>query len=120
MSFNSRTREGATSNVFDVIKINPVSIHAPVRVRHGVPAECFGVESFNSRTREGATPQKQPYKEAKNVSIHAPVRVRRFLAPSLAEGNVSIHAPVRVRPACKPEFSRLSCFNSRTREGATL
>ena len=55
ISFNSRTREGAT------------------RTAHGRgKGGCF-----NSRTREGATNMDGKKKIVNVVSIHAPVRVRR-------------------------------------------
>ena len=53
--FNSRTREGATQ-VHKLNELsNPVSIHAPVRVRHNKTVMSWVCISFNSRTREGAT-----------------------------------------------------------------
>ena len=54
-SFNSRTREGATT-IFAVI--------------------MFTNRSFNSRTREGATLINKEIAKLKAVSIHAPVKVR--------------------------------------------
>ena len=54
------------------------------------------------------------------VSIHAPVRVRQanFQLKSSRSG-VSIHAPVRVRHGIDKHVSIWTCFNPRTREGAT-
>ena len=37
LSFNSRTREGATQSGFKAVCITGVSIHAPVKVRHDKP-----------------------------------------------------------------------------------
>ena len=53
--FNSRTREGATFSLSEIVFFNFVSIHAPVRVRlvHITQFPIF--IGFNSRTREGAT-----------------------------------------------------------------
>ena len=55
ISFNSRTREGATYPPYNFIRTGCVSIHAPVRVRPFI----------NRKTLCGC-----------KVSIHAPVRVR--------------------------------------------
>ena len=79
VSFNSRTREGATdtdinSDCFVIVSIHApvrvrqkyevisrppqfVSIHAPVRVRHIYRIKFTIIVCFNSRTREGATYQ---------------------------------------------------------------
>ena len=57
-SFNSRTREGATSILVSPSTHEVVSIHAPVKVRH-IAGKITGDKNyrFNSRTREGATYQ---------------------------------------------------------------
>ena len=55
MGFNSRTREGATQIHKHGYLHLPVSIHAPVKVRHFCQSSRIFLHSFNSRTREGAT-----------------------------------------------------------------
>jgi len=55
-SFNSRSREGATSGIRLCFPGVYVSIHAPVRERLPTTRSGSGVLSFNSRSREGATP----------------------------------------------------------------
>ena len=118
--FNSRTRVGATHNMYLICVSFNVSIHAPVWVRPRLrrrqgpscrfqfthPCGCDGRSglspegtwSFNSRTRVGAT---------------------RVLFCTVSCTSVSIHAPVWVRPIAQPPFLRASRFNSRTRVGAT-
>ena len=98
ISFNSRTREGATGPLYWPHLPDGVSIHAPVKVR----------------------PRQKPLKKRLiKVSIHAPVKVRLFTAPDLYQKIVSIHAPVKVRLNPAGLFCCKECFNSRTREGAT-
>ena len=99
LSFNSRTRVGATQVFGSGYKIYKVSIHAPVWVRPFPPDDIFrgtgfqfthpcgcdtddapqsdGLGSFNSRTRVGATCSHSAYGGFQPVSIHAPVWVRR-------------------------------------------
>ena len=55
ISFNSRTREGATAEEAVKAKQLAVSIHAPVRVRPMLKTGKAVFFCFNSRTREGAT-----------------------------------------------------------------
>ena len=62
VSFNPRTREGATHQLI---------WHVPQR------------NSFNPRTREGATGRKKVDLLKDLVSIHAPVRVRQDLSQRL-------------------------------------
>ena len=91
-----------------------------MRVRPGLPFQPKNPLSFNSRTREGATREVRTMTPQINVSIHAPVRVRLggFMNPFSTV--VSIHAPVRVRRVVLFPGKVRICFNSRTREGATL
>ena len=64
--FNSRTCEGATGRLGNVVGEHAVSIHAPVKVRPAFHRCTAPAEGFNSRTCEGATgPRKNkciPYK----------------------------------------------------------
>ena len=60
---------------------------------------AVGCKGFNPRTREGATLFPFVISEMTTVSIHAPVRVR-LMAPSVS-------------------FCKRTCFNPRTRVGAT-
>ena len=53
--FNSRTREGATMSVNQLVEKIKVSIHAPVKVRQHIRTMLTLSDRFNSRTREGAT-----------------------------------------------------------------
>ena len=55
LSFNPRTREGATENRINHFEIESVSIHAPVKVRLDLRRLWKNWLSFNPRTREGAT-----------------------------------------------------------------
>ena len=77
LCFNSRTREGATCQLFSSDLSKPVSIHAPVRVRLDKIKNWNNKHSFNSRTREGATQKDLQKQIFQRVSIHAPVRVRQ-------------------------------------------
>ena len=76
-SFNSRVREGATEDEFEMID---------------------QVETFNSRAREGATCGGTAVAAVDLLSIRAPVRARLYHA-QLAEkkAKLSIRAPVRAR-----------------------
>ena len=97
VGFNSRTREGATlalqkqkqgfevsihapvkvrHGTFLLLTYDDVSIHAPVKVRRSRYYSTGSSGSFNSRTREGATDLQRELTEFKAVSIHAPVKVR--------------------------------------------
>ena len=118
-SFNSRSREGATSlseGRLERISVSIhapvrerqlcspsahvliVSIHAPVRERQLSIAFTNSWSGFNSRSREGATLIKAKLKRVFGVSIHAPVRERRYIYVLFFYDFVSIHAPVRERP----------------------
>ena len=55
VSFNSRSREGATGEHFKKVVDLKVSIHAPVRERLIGSGIYMHNCSFNSRSREGAT-----------------------------------------------------------------
>ena len=99
ISFNPRTREGATVSLNLCPIDEEVSIHAPVRVRQPAPHHARFATGFNPRTREGATVLIRSYNPLQTVSIHAPVRVR--LSGQVRKGDGR-------------------CFNPRTREGATL
>ena len=77
-SFNSRTREGATSTScgcgIPESGFNSRTREGATRCpRREVPLSCF-----NSRTREGATKALEKAEELCEVSIHAPVRVRLY------------------------------------------
>ena len=121
-SFNSRSREGATTPTSIIARKSCVSIHAPVRERpqgwqpkgavmvvsiHAPVRERLRLElklelfqrRFNSRSREGATDPNLCYCGQITVSIHAPVRERLIECCTFV-------MPIR--------------FNSRSREGATL
>ena len=88
--FNSRTREGATSSCFFAYSSKYVSIHAPVKVRQLCQIFInFLQNCFNSRTREGAT---------------------RVLYADFCIWRVSIHAPVKVRPRNAATPTRTSWF----------
>ena len=76
LSFNPRTREGATFRAFLLRYITTVSIHAPVRVRRHSKNGVGIHAGFNPRTREGATQDDAYEQSSGQVSIHAPVRVR--------------------------------------------
>ena len=97
--FNSRTREDATFVSALNFSLKKVSIHAPVRMRP--LASCSFHFSYP-------------------VSIHAPVRMRHPHIPQAHSRQVSIHAPVRMRPRQRTDWRMPSCFNSRTREDATI
>ena len=60
ISFNSRSREGATFGVKPRTVDSYVSIHAPVRERPEVCNERYSGLCFNSRSREGATLRQMP------------------------------------------------------------
>ena len=75
-SFNSRTREDATSLPESLSPEGKVSIHAPVRMRPASSAKPKNGYSFNSRTREDATRGGGGGVLLWIVSIHAPVRMR--------------------------------------------
>ena len=114
-------RQGATIDSCDIIERIEVSIHAPVRGRHGAAWRRSGAAGFDPRPREGATCADRRGIGLLKVSIHAPVRGRRSTAwcstshcgfdPRPREGAttcgpassaplaVSIHAPVRGRRA---------------------
>ena len=81
----------------------------------------FASIGFNSRSREGATQDLGVANRQLAVSIHAPVRERLDQLRQLAIAQaVSIHAPVRERPKNSLILTVGLCFNSRSREGATL
>ena len=90
ISFNSRTRVGATFGGF------------PIRRNPG---------RFNSRTRVGATRFRFRKQFLIIVSIHAPVWVRpmTLFCPG-ATVTVSIHAPVWVRLLASPPLARKNLF----------
>ena len=141
--FNSRTRVGATARKAFNVDDDAVSIHAPVWVRPFTrgrafsltlfqfthpcgcdltPAECETYEAgFNSRTRVGATKRKENIMNNKMVSIHAPVWVRQTLE-KLSHGRCMFQFthPCGCDRVKKDLRSAYSCFNSRTRVGATL
>ena len=120
--FNSRTRVGATVSDYALIHYIPVSIHAPVWVRHLKPSSPGRVngfqfthpcgcdnhqrgqprttKGFNSRTRVGATDSvgiggnwMPSFNSRTRVGATGP------LGTDDADPAVSIHAPVWVRPA---------------------
>ena len=103
--FNPRAREGATYKAALVILCDQVSIHAPVRARHGFDHHIdLLANGFNPRAREGATCPTCATSSPPLVSIHAPVRARqRDAGLAWRVRKVSIHAPVRARPDCGVE-----------------
>ena len=140
--FNSRTRVGATRRIRRRMQQEPVSIHAPVWVRHlwlvvcGIenkfqfthPCGCDAREGagfscctgFNSRTRVGATMGTNIPGGYHPVSIHAPVWVRHPITRELMTGlefqfthPCGCDIPLWYKAASKKGF------NSRTRVGAT-
>ncbi len=120
-SFDPRSREGATIARRRAAARPPVSIHAPVRER---PRQARRPDQdascFDPRSREGATPDPRSPNGAVAVSIHAPVRERlaMLFEPHLFF-RVSIHAPVRERLSSLIPSRHCSCFDPRSREGAT-
>ena len=140
--FNSRTREGATFLLHvkyglimfqfthpwrcDImLKLNLfyllVSIHAPVKVRHFHLHHVLKEHGFNSRTREGATIPRNAIKIIFNVSIHAPVKVRHHFLPFQTLYNLfQFTHPWRCDVLIVVIKYVCFCFNSRTREGATV
>ena len=121
MSFNSRTRVGATRYQ------RRQGPSCRFQFTHPCGCDCmvamgrFTGASFNSRTRVGATSKYTGACHEYAVSIHAPVWVRRNRA---GIGN-GLHKFQFTHPCgcdgfrgCK--IVKDSCFNSRTRVGATL
>ena len=101
-----------------------VSIHAPARVRQCEPDAMNRryLYRFNPRTREGATRARTIPVWATNwfQSTHPRGCDLPGDRPDLCVFVVSIHAPARVRPRSRgPDRPCGSCFNPRTREGAT-
>ena len=81
-------------------KTGKVSIHAPVRERRRCLLQRLFCNRFNPRSREGATPA---------------------VAFDCKKVVVSIHAPVRERPARQSRYGQPGKgFNPRSREGATI
>ena len=141
-SFNSRTRVGATPNLYAFLTLFPVSIHAPVWVR---PVTRFSATSammfqfthpcgcdlyfrpsmprtggFNSRTRVGATFFTRPGEWEELVSIHAPVWVRR--QKRIVTGRdmeFQFTHPCGCDLMSGTMDNLINGFNSRTRVGAT-
>ena len=134
---------GATVSVFHQLKATPVSIHAPARGAtlmapiapfsskmfqsthpHGVRLTARGcgriADGFQSTHPHGVRLIAMGVQEGdRDVSIHAPARGATIghKACHLTDG-VSIHAPARgATSRRKREWSRLSCFNPRTRTG---
>ena len=99
MSFDPRSREGATEDADAGAGTEGVSIRAPVRERPTVATGNANENRFDPRSREGATPRS-------NVSIASPTcfdprsregaTVSRVSLPLSID--VSIRAPVRERP----------------------
>ena len=121
ISFNSRTRVGATSSSVSEVSGFQVSIHAPVWVRRANSNSLSSIRSFNSRTRVGATILVPQDKGASPVSIHAPVWVRQPDDGALRQANkFQFTHPCGCdmrRKRVKPAYPS---FNSRTRVGATF
>ena len=74
--FNPRPRKGATGASVVDIRMDRVSIHAPVRERHSLNDLTVRHLGFNPRPRKGATRFELRAVGFINVSIHAPVRER--------------------------------------------
>ena len=113
-SFNPRTCEGATRPVRNQWAVEPVSIHAPARVRregHQVHADLLEVSIHAPARVRPALIRGAAFMS--HVSIHAPVRVRRAAARRCAAFmHVSIHAPARVRRGSCPVWSVPATFQS--------
>ena len=143
-NFNSRTRVGATVP-WTIAKViyqqfqftHPCGCDPAAR---SCPRQCRG---FNSRTRVGATPTRLRRNTGAMVSIHAPVWVRPTEVTSYDYNSVFqfTHPCGCDHPMSKIEFSKQvfqfthpcgcdripgvpsytrTCFNSRTRVGATF
>ena len=140
-SFNPRTRKGATAMAHRPFQADPVSIHAPARVRPRqtgpsgrrrvsihAPARvrqvCFHHRLmsswFQSTHPQGCDSKRLSGKTDLLVSIHAPARVRRWPARrrQLEHEFQSTHPQ-----GCDLSYRRgrraKQCFNPRTRKGAT-
>ena len=142
-SFNSRTRVGATLLCGEDESLAPVSIHAPVWVRPGIPGKSRTIlrfqfthpcgcdmswqgnrlfsYRFNSRTRVGATYMRFRFLTPNKVSIHAPVWVRLGRRSYSASGILFqfTHPCGCDIPSPLKRYATLR-FNSRTRVGATF
>ena len=74
---------------------------------------------FNSRTREGATRYWLSRWYNFQFQFTHPRRCDEIKKQLSKPTVVSIHAPVKVRRSTNTSKIKQSCFNSRTREGAT-
>ena len=129
-------------SVMQDVNNKTVSIHAPVRMRLITSIVLMGVRLFQFTHPWGCDSTVPLVSLGFSVSIHAPVRMRQYTTDVVIAITVSIHAPVRMRRDCRlftwskkrvsihaPVRMRHTymisiatriCFNSRTREDATL
>ena len=118
--FNSRTRVGATLVSCPIATMRPVSIHAPVWVRHLLQESNRDTVGFQFTHPCGCDKTFGLSGKLRRVSIHAPVWVR-LLSINAATG----HMPFQFTHPCGCDFTNHYpanagyCFNSRTRVGAT-
>ncbi len=113
LSFNPRTREGATAHCSRPTTACCVSIHAPARVRPFLTA-CSGPSSgFQSTHPRGCDAGQFVELLDGHVSIHAPARVRHGKTFYVGgKKSVSIHAPARVRHLAAVDESNNHQFQS--------
>ena len=97
--FNPRTRKGATGEYRTAPGVDPVSIHAPARVRPSLFWTRRYSDSFNPRTRKGATSPR--YGRAGMTTFQ------------------STH-PQGCDVGHDVDVVEGGCFNPRTRKGATV
>ena len=140
--FQSTHPYGCDHNLSGIPGRDDVSIHAPIRVRHGHPPECssfhqfqsthpYGCDctgqyhhslqdGFNPRTHTGATMTGEIINMCTDVSIHAPIRVRR--SQSSASRSFVLFQSTHpygcdmIRQLIRPGSKS---FNPRTHTGAT-
>ena len=120
ISFNSRTRVGATQGRQLYQQTKQFQFTHPC----GCDKQWFRfpptTQSFNSRTRVGATPLlQQIINNTTSFNSRTRVGATYYLRAVGDVIEVSIHAPVWVRPATSPASTTGMSFNSRTRVGAT-
>ena len=75
--FNPRSLTGATVVCFYKSAMSRISIHAPLRERHGGVVLAANDSNFNPRSLTGATFGAGAEDERTCISIHAPLRERR-------------------------------------------
>ncbi len=121
LQFQSTHPQGCDTSISPGSSGNPrVSIHAPARVRHNREDANDPLYRFNPRTRKGATRMSDLAAADISVSIHAPARVRQAVQfiDYLCRAFQSTH-PQGCDASCIRVVRKNSCFNPRTRKGAT-